>query len=325
MNQKDEIQKLQESTLQMHKLEDGILDMTIGFILTIFGLGFLSNNTAVLWLLVYSFVLLSRKMKRKYVYPRVGIAVFAEKEKQARPYRILLIAGILGLGLIGYTFFSRGRSELDIMHPIFNTSGILIAGVVMLGGLFRKQLFYLAGLALMIPLIVVQFTKDYWIGVSMAIAASIILLILLMWMSKKNKADKADNTISRPGAVIHSYLMLGGLLCFIYFLLACLQPVYAANIRHWGIINHVLIFSNMVALVILGIGLAYRAPRFYLYAVLLSASVLISRNAQASVIHTRTIFTSVGLLLLVTGTALFFRFLKKYHVLEENEDEPGEN
>ncbi len=322
MNNKDEIQKLQESTLQMHKLEDGILDMTLGFILTIFGLGFLSNNTAVLWLLVYSFVLLSRKMKRRYVYPRVGIAVFVEKQKQARPYRILLIAGVLGLLLVGYAFFSRGRSDLDILHPIFNTSGILIAGVVMLGGIFRKQLFYLAGLALMIPLIIVQFSKDYWIAVSMAIAVSIMLLILLMWMSKKSKAD---NTISRPTVVIHSYLMVAGLLGFLYFLLACLQPVYAANIRHWGIINHVLIFSNMVALVILGIGLAYKAPRFYLYAALLSASVLISRNAQVSVIHTRTIFTSVGLLLLVIGTAMFFRFLKKYPVLGEKEDESGEN
>jgi len=325
MNNKDEIQKLQDHTLQMHKLEDGILDMTLGIILTIFGLGFLSNNTAVLWLIVYSFILLSRKMKTKYVYPRVGIAVFTEKAKQERAYRILFVAAFLGLGMIGYAIFSRGRSDLNIMHPIFNASGILIAGVMMLGGIFRKQIYYLAGLALMIPVIVIQFINNIWLAVSMAIAAVIMLLILLMWMSNKSKVVNTENTVNRPGAVIHSYLMLGGLLGFVYFIVACLQPVFATQIRHWGVINHVLIFSNMVALVILGIGLAYKAQRFYLYAALLSASVIISRSAQVSMIQTRTIFTGVGLLLLVTGTAMFVRFLNKYPVLEEKEDEPGEN
>ncbi len=320
MKQDDKIIELQTGTYQVHKLENGLWDMTFGFALVLIGFGLYINNPLFLWLCIFGFTKITQELRKKYIYPRVGIAVFAGKVKQNPIKKTLLVALVLSIGLAIYLFFNNLQGYVRFTHPLFNTIGVLISGLVILGGISHKHSFYFMSVVLMIPVIGLQFSKGLWIGMSLMMLIIVFLLGLIMWRVSKGKTEDDDNAVQRISYVMHCYLMEVGLLCFAYFILATYFSDFSESVIMWGFAHETLVIGNVAALAVIGVGISFKVVRYYLYAVLFSLSVFAARVFTLNIIPRRMMFGIIGFLIMIIGLILFLRFIQRYPVLEKVSD-----
>lgn len=320
MKEQDKIEKLKDSTLHTYKLDDGILDMTMGLILCLISIGTRLHNPGLLWIFVFAFIMLTKGLKKKYVYPRVGIAMFADTTKQDIKIKTSFIAIFLIMGLVGYLLFGASHQSVSWINPIIIILGILISGAYILGGFSQNHVFYLAGLGLAIPIAGIQFSKGLWLGISLTNAILVILLALIYWTTIKGKTKDDKYTAHRPSLVFHSLLMIAGVLCFIYFILLTYFPLLALRIKTWSFTHQILIMGNLLAVAVLIIGIIYKEFRYYMYAVLMSIMVLTIKVLLIKTISLRVSFFIIGILIMTFGFILLNSFTMRHPILKREKD-----
>ena len=114
--------------------EDGIIDLMVGFILTLAGTMILTGQSAMIGM-IWLFSLFIKPLKKKITFPRVGYVEFAkpQKEKISRMFIYFAISGIIVFFLVSSKFLSPDIGKFIIENFIL-IIGISLGGMALIVG-----------------------------------------------------------------------------------------------------------------------------------------------------------------------------------------------
>jgi hypothetical protein len=322
MKQDDEIEQLRVKEFNRLSQEDVIIDMCLGLFLILFWLGFHLHNPILFFVFIIFVPLIVRRLKRKLVYPRVGRAVFGNIRKQNPFLKNGLYLMLVIMGLSASILFYNSQLRHGVVHPLYIPFWITISGLLILGSVTQKHMFYAVALCLVLPIISSELTKLFWFGMPMEIVWNVSVLMIIVWLIDYKKPIISRAIAPRPNLVIRVGFLILGLLSLAYFVLLVYYPVLTIGIKQWIYHNPGVTFGCVFALGILGIGIAFNEIRFYLYAILVSATGFLSKVMMKDFDFDLAALAGIGGIIIVVGILLFRGFLKRYPILQEPEDVP---
>lgn len=322
-----EIEKLKDKTYQLHKVEDGIMDMVIGLALLLIGLGQkLHSPVSILFLfLIIAFIPFTvLRLKKKLVYPRVGYVVFSDSREQNRIYKILLYILFFAVGFVFANFFYNAKQMHGSNHPLYYVYCILVSSLFIYGGFTQKHMLYVVGFCFALPLSGYYFIEQTWFGLPISIVINVTFITAVNWLLRHRKPIVSREAARRPNIVIHSYLAGLGVLGLTYFLFLTFFFDFTNLLQIWVVAHFEAVFISFIALIVMGFGIAFKAMRYYLYTGLVCLTIVIIRIPNFKLITSQSLLECIGLLVVAIGAILFIRFLKHYPVLAEKEVVPDE-
>jgi hypothetical protein len=320
MKFQNEIDLLKKQTWVKHQSEDGIIDIMLGIVLMLLALNSLTDNPALFVVFLGLFPMLGKRLKSRYVYPRIGMAVYKKKQANQQLSIQWIIAAILLAGLAGFVASLFIKSRATQANPLFNVIGVAISGLVILGGISRQNGLYLYAILLAIPMVFLQYIHGLWIGMAMLICIIILLIGSIIWIIVKGNKTGSNDITDRPGNVAHAFLAEAGLIFFAYFLLSTYYPEFSFWLKQLVSANLTLVLGNVFALAVLGVGIAFWALRFCLYAALISVTYILYSYLLDTSVHPAFLLLGIGVIIFLSGIGFLTRFVRTYPVLEGQTD-----
>ncbi len=318
MKNQSETELLNKYNIHQQQAESGIIDILLGFVMLVIALGVKLHNPGVVVVLSGAFIILIKGIWRSKIYPRIPMEVSVESQPEKHQSGNYLILSLLVVILIGFTMINIYPKSIRIDHPLFNVMGVLISGMIILGGISRDQRFYLYGIYLAIPMIVLQFQYGIWFGMSLMIVIVLLLMVVIFWRVFSEKAESHGFVMHRSSKVAHSFLAEMGLVFFAYFLLATYIPPFADWLKQIVIENNTIVAGIGFSALILGIGISYLSFRYYLYSGLIAALIIITKTLPGKILSITGIFLIMGSVILALGLMHMSRFIARYPILKEH-------
>lgn len=318
----NEIERFKIDTYNRYKQADGILDICLGLFLVIFWLGFQVQFVVFYFAFIPLFPLLVFTLKKKIVYPRIGRVVFKKYIKQNLFVQYGLYILLFGLGLVFSAMFYKYERLHGVTHPLLSPYLLFTTGLLIIGALTQKHMLYVLALCLGYSVISSMIPEAMWLGMDIDIIFNGTVLTIVIWLLGYKNPIIDKRTALRPNLLVHAGFLLVGLGGMLFVCLTVYLPGTAVVIRQWVIHNTAIVYSSIIAIVLFGIGIAFKAIRLYLYGGLVCLAILLTDLSLIKTMVIRDMLALIGLFIFVIGIWLLASFIKNNPILSEESFEP---
>ncbi len=316
MKQNDAIETVKQNTYVRYNMEDGVWDILLGFGMVFLALCLQYNMLSFFGLFAVFAPMITRILKRKYVYPRIGVVLFRKYPKAHRPRIIMGSIFVIIISFIGVAFTLYTKASPIITFAYSYPWGFIILAILIAGGIMQDNKFYLYAFMMCIPIYFTHLFNTNTYYRSITVILLVVLLICMEKIVKKGTVKKTIQIKQRYARFEHDLVIvlsvIGGIA--LYF---NMKNVSLANqLRDFGLTHLSIVIGNFVAFLLLVIGMAFTSFRYILYGFLLSAIVFIPyliADEKANLWH---FLLSLGVFIISIGITVLMRFIKKYPVLE---------
>lgn len=321
MRQNDSIEVIKQATYMRHNTEDGVWDIMLGFGMVLLAFCYLTDMFSYFAFYGAFGPMIAKGLRRRYVYPRIGVVLFRKLPKSHYHRVILGALFIVLISMLGlaFTLYSK-RSPITSFSYSYHWAFVVLM-MFLVGGVRQEAKHYLYGFMACIPLYFTHLfnTNEYY-----RISSLVLLLITVFIMerlAKKDNVKKQKQVKQRYAQLEHYLVILISVLVGIYLVLSRQESPLAHDIRNFVITNPSFVIGNFVAFLLLVIGLAFYSYRFILYAFLLITAVFVPYLVISLKSDLMSILLVLGFVIIALGFANLIRFTRRYPVIEVPDEE----
>ncbi|GEM_PF-5212256 len=318
----DELDRIKRQTYLLHQGEDGIWDIMGGLFLLLAGLNLMTDFPAFIVFYIALVPMLARGLKKRYVYPRIGVAVFEPAPVKKTTVKIMVLT--LFTAMMTAVMFVLFLHVLPLGQDFIMLLGLLLgllAGLsVVFGGLLRDRRLYMAALGLGLIALALQLLKSLWLGIALVIPIVILFIALLMWVVKNGSLRRTREIFERPSVVTHRFLVGFGALVVAFCLVSFASPHMGQVALDWAGQHLRFLFGVAFTALSVCLGIAYLKPRYFAYAAVIFAFIALPGMVAALDPYRHWLMLLAAVVIMLSGTLFLRRFVHRYPVLEDNDE-----
>ncbi|HPT72726.1 MAG TPA: hypothetical protein PLE74_10650 [Candidatus Cloacimonadota bacterium] len=322
MKQNDVIEIVKHQTFYQHNVENGTLDIALGIILIFLSLSLKTSHTSInLWIPFCGFTpSIIWSLKKRYVYPRLGYAVFKARAKFNG--KLLLIGMgylifITVLGILSFSSYYPRNFNYSYMYPFT----ILGFSLMLIGGLRQSYKFYIYAALVFMPIAFPGLFNNHNSIFAILTMLALVFTIFLIENTLRNTSIDLVQVKQRYVSFIHYYIIFMAVILLFYSILSAFHVPLTKTISRFFDKHDLMLFGNLAALFLLFMGMAFRTARFVIYSLFLMLIMCLPYFIPFIQDRLALIVIELGVIIIGIGIILLVTFIKKYPVQEE----PNEN
>ncbi len=302
------IETIKQNTFITYNTSAGLLDIMLGLALLLASFCFYTHTFAFFAFLGAFGPLLITYLKRKVVYPRIGVVLFS-KLPSYHYKRVQIAAGYFALIFILVILASTSDTGHSLLLEF------IVLALFIFGSIRQDAKYYLYGIMIYLPLYLNLFTYTI-LSLVISLVALITALFLMERVTRKGKLTDTKQIKSRYARAGHYFVLLLSILAGIYLVSSAYQTPLASGVNSFISMHLIFTLGNFVALVILFIGLMYFSLRFVIYSLLISLMVFLPYLIKVPKNGLMYMTLILGVLITGIGILILNRFMRNNPLLE---------
>ncbi|HPT72728.1 MAG TPA: hypothetical protein PLE74_10660 [Candidatus Cloacimonadota bacterium] len=316
MNQNDKIEAIKNDTFSKYNSRDGVLDIVLGFGILFYVLCKVGDFFTFFAFFGIFGPMIARRLRERFIYPRIGIALFHKLPKSHYKRVILMGAFILVITMLGLALNFHDNRMVVTTYQFSYPWVFLAIGVFIASGILRYARFYIYGLMMLVPMIFIRLFNMNPIYLISSIALLALAIYISERMEMKDRAENINYTMDGYMKFVHYFFIILAVCFGIYLLLRLYDRSLYDKITYMKTNFMSVVLGSIISLILTMMGITYRAYRIVVYAFLLAVSIFIPLLISGLGDQILNFLAISGIIVLISGIIVFRNFLRENPVIE---------